>query len=252
MTNDEQQLLQSLRDATRAVFFGGAGVSTESGIPDFRSSSGIYQAQQHYGARPETILSHSFFLAHPAIFYRFYKDMMLYPSALPNPAHHALASLEQSGHVHAVVTQNIDNLHARAGSQRVWELHGSVERNYCMKCGAFYDLAILLSLGEVPYCPQCGGLIKPDVVLYEEPLSPSILDGAIEDLSKADLLIVGGTSLNVYPAAGLLRAYTGKQLILMNQEPTAWDRQATLLIRTPIGQTFQRVMEQFEIEKSGD
>ena len=251
MTRDEQQLLQAIRAATCTVFFGGAGVSTESGIPDFRSPAGIYRAEHHYGARPESILSHSFFLAHPKIFYDFYREMMLYPQAYPNPAHRALATLEQAGLLHAVITQNIDNLHTRAGSQRVWELHGSVERNYCMKCGAFYDLTTLLSLGEIPYCPTCGGLIKPDVVLYEEPLSPSNVEGALADLAKADLLIVGGTSLNVYPAAGMLRAYHGKQLILINQEPTGWDPQATLLIRAPIGQTFQQVMEQYQIEKSG-
>ena len=227
--------LQKLIDQhDNIVFFGGAGVSTESGIPDFRSQDGLYH--QKYDYPPETILSHTFFLSHPDEFYKFYRDKMLCDTARPNAAHLKLAELEEAGKLKAVITQNIDNLHQMAGSHKVLELHGSVYRNYCMKCGAFCDTELVRRSSGVPRCEKCGGMIKPDVVLYEESLNEKVLDGAIRSIAAADLLIVGGTSLAVYPAAGLLQYFEGDALVLINKGATPMDSNADLLIQQPIGQ----------------
>ncbi len=239
---EQIETLQSWIDGSRSiVFFGGAGVSTESGIPDFRSVDGLYN--QKYRWPPEEILSHTFFERMPEEFFRFYRDKMLCPWAKPNAAHKKLAQLERAGRLKSVVTQNIDGLHQAAGSQRVWELHGSVLRNYCMKCGRPYSMEDILHSEGVPRCP-CGGVIKPDVVLYEEQLNADTLRGAVEDIRGADLLIVGGTSLAVYPAAGLLDYYRGRHLVLINKSPTPYDGRADLILTAPIGQ----VMEQIKVE----
>ncbi len=234
-----EQLQQWIDESRRIVFFGGAGVSTESGIPDFRSVDGLYN--QQYAYPPETILSHSFFERNPEEFYRFYHNKMLFPDAQPNAAHRKLAELEAAGKLTAVVTQNIDGLHQAAGSVRVYELHGSIHRNHCMKCGQFYDLAFVMEAQGVPRCPVCGGLIKPDVVLYEEPLDQKTMMGALRAIQEADLLIIGGTSLAVYPAAGLIQYYEGKRLVLINKSPTPYDSQADLLIAAPIGALMERI-----------
>ena len=218
--------------AGNIVFFGGAGVSTESGIPDFRSRDGLYSAQWDYP--PETIISHSFFLARPEEFYRFYRQKMLWPQARPNPAHLALAELERRGKLRWVVTQNIDGLHQAAGSRRVLELHGSVHRNHCMTCGKKYPLSFILEGEGVPRC-SCGGIVRPDVVLYEEPLDQEVLEQAAAAIAAADLVIVGGTSLAVWPAAGLLDCRRGGELVLVNKSPTPRDAQADLVIQAPIG-----------------
>ena len=222
-----------IKESSRIVFFGGAGVSTESGLKDFRSQDGLYHEKYDYP--PETILSHSFFFSHTAEFYRFYRDKMLCLTAKPNAAHLALARLEQRGKLSAIVTQNIDGLHQAAGSKRVFELHGSVHRNYCLKCGKFYTAEDIERSTGVPRC-TCGGLIKPDVVLYEEGLDQKCLMGAIQAIAQVDLLIVGGTSLTVYPAAGLLQYYGGNRLVLINRDATPLDGQANLVFRDPIGQ----------------
>ena len=227
-----------IQDSHKVVFFGGAGVSTESGIPDFRSVDGLYH--QEYDYPPETILSHSFFMYHTEEFYRFYKKKMLCLDAKPNMAHKRLAQWEEQGHVQAVITQNIDGLHQAAGSKEVLELHGSVLRNYCMKCHKSYDAEYMLHAEGVPTC-SCGGTIKPDVVLYEEGLDSDVLEASVRAIASADLLIVGGTSLNVYPAAGLLRYYRGNRLVLINRDETPYDSQADLVIREPIGQVFAQV-----------
>ena len=216
------------------VFFGGAGVSTESGIPDFRSVDGLYH--QKYDYPPETILSHTFWEENPEEFYRFYRDKMLPVGAEPNAAHKKLAELEAAGKLKAIVTQNIDGLHQAAGSKVVYELHGSTHRNYCMKCGAACDTELVRKSSGVPRCEKCGGMIKPDVVLYEESLNEKVLDGAIRAIAAADLLIVGGTSLAVYPAAGLLQYFRGDALVLINKGATPMDNNADLLIQQPIGQ----------------
>ena len=220
------------------VFFGGAGVSTESGIPDFRSTDGLYH--QEYRYPPETILSHTFFRQNPEEFYRFYRAKMLAPHAKPNAAHKKLAQWEKEGKLKAVITQNIDGLHQAAGSKTVLELHGSTLRNYCMKCGRFYDQNAILESTGVPHC-ECGGVIKPDVVLYEESLNEKVLDGAIRAIAAADLLIVGGTSLAVYPAAGLIDYFRGNYLVVINKAPTPRDKYADLLIKEPIGQVFSQI-----------
>ena len=239
---EQIETLQSWIDGSRSiVFFGGAGVSTESGIPDFRSVDGLYD--QKYRWPPEEILSHTFFERMPEEFFRFYRDKMLCPWAKPNAAHKKLAELEKAGKLTSVVTQNIGGLHQAAGSQRVWELHGSVLRNYCMKCGRPYSMEDILHGEGVPRC-ICGGVIKPDVVLYEEQLNADTLRGAVEDIRGADLLIVGGTSLAVYPAAGLLDYYRGRHLVLINKSPTPYDGRADLILAAPIGQ----VMEQIKVE----
>ena len=239
---EQIETLQSWIDGSRSiVFFGGAGVSTESGISDFRSVDGLYN--QKYRWPPEEILSHTFFERMPEEFFRFYRDKMLCPWAKPNAAHKKLAELEKAGKLTSVVTQNIDGLHQAAGSQRVWELHGSVLRNYCMKCGRPYSMEDILHGEGVPRC-ICGGVIKPDVVLYEEQLNADTIQGAVRDIRGADLLIVGGTSLAVYPAAGLLDYYRGRHLVLINKSPIPYDGRADLILAAPIGQ----VMEQIKVE----
>ena len=215
------------------VFFGGAGVSTESGIPDFRSVDGLYH--QKFDYPPETILSHGFFYAHPEEFFRFYREKMLPLEARPNAAHLTLARWEREGRLKAVVTQNIDGLHQKAGSRQVYELHGSVLRNYCMRCGKFHSAEFIRDSAGVPRC-SCGGIVKPDVVLYEEALKEETLLGAVRAIAAADLLIVGGTSLTVYPAAGLLNYFSGKHLVLLNRDETGRDGAADLILRQPIGQ----------------
>ena len=234
MTGTIQQL-KALTDATdNIVFFGGAGVSTESGIPDFRSAGGLYHQEWQYP--PEVILSHTFYKSNPEEFFRFYRAKMLAPDAKPNAAHLKLAAWEKEGKVRAVVTQNIDGLHQAAGSRHVHELHGSVHRNYCERCGKFYGLDAILSSTGVPRC-ACGGIIKPDVVLYEEGLDQQTLSAAIHAISKADVLIIGGTSLNVYPAAGLVNYYRGNKLVLINKSDVTKDLGASLIITDPIGET---------------
>ena len=228
------ELKELLHNSKSIVFFGGAGVSTESGIPDFRSADGLYSEAYRYP--PETILSRSFFDANTEEFYRFYRDKMLYPDAKPNKAHLALAELEKSGKLKAVITQNVDGLHTRAGSVNVLELHGSALRNICLICGECYPLEKILQTSGVPLC-SCGGVIKPDVVLYEEGLDHSVMTRATRAINDAEVLIVGGTSLNVYPAAGLITHYRGDKLVLINKSETSYDRYANLIIRESIGTT---------------
>jgi NAD-dependent deacetylase len=230
----KQTLQKTIDDSKNIVFFGGAGVSTESGIPDFRSVDGLYS--QKYRYPPETILSHSFFVAHTDEFYGFYREKMLCLDAQPNKAHLKLAELEKAGKLAAVVTQNIDGLHQKAGSQSVFELHGSVHRNLCRRCSKSYDAAFILAGEGIPHC-TCGGVIKPDVVLYEEPLNEAVVEGAIEAIAAADAVIVGGTSLAVYPAAGLLNYFSGNRLVLINKTPTQYDHRASLVINNSIGET---------------
>lgn len=221
------------RESSNIVFFGGAGVSTESGIPDFRSTDGIYHQQYDYP--PEEILSHTFFLRNPGEFFRFYRAKMLCLDAKPNAAHRKLAQWEQEGKLKAIVTQNIDGLHQAAGSKKVFELHGSVLRNTCMRCGRFYDAQSILRSEGVPHC-DCGGIIKPDVVLYEEGLDQWTLQGAVDVIADADMLIVGGTSLAVYPAAGLVDFYAGNRLVLINRDKTPLDGRADLVLHEKIGE----------------
>lgn len=230
---ERETLKQWLSESENIVFFGGAGVSTESKIPDFRSTDGLYN--QQYAYPPETILSHTFYMRRPEEFYRFYRNKMLFPDAEPNRAHKALAKLEQEGRLRAVITQNIDGLHQKAGSREVLELHGSVLRNHCTKCGKFYGLEAVLESEGVPRC-TCGGVIKPDVVLYEEGLDQHTLQKAVYYISNADVLIIGGTSLTVYPAAGLIDYYGGKKLVLINKSVTPMDSRADLVISGPIGE----------------
>jgi NAD-dependent deacetylase len=232
-------LEQWIKESDNVVFFGGAGVSTESGIPDFRSVDGLYNQQYDYP--PETIISHSFYRKNPEEFYRFYKNKMLFPDAQPNAAHKALAKLEQQGKVRAVITQNIDGLHQAAGSKAVLELHGSVHRNYCTRCGKFFGLSDILGMNGVPRC-ECGGIIKPDVVLYEEGLDQETLQKAVRYIQNAEILIIGGTSLTVYPAAGLIDYYRGKKLVLINKTATPMDERADLVISAPIGEVFERFL----------
>lgn len=240
MVSELETLKTWIAESNSTVFFGGAGVSTESGIPDFRSVDGLYR--QHFDYPPETILSHSFFYREPEYFFRFYREKMLPLDAQPNAAHRALAALEQAGRLRAIVTQNIDGLHQKAGSQAVYELHGSVYRNNCERCGRFYPPQYIRDTAGVPRC-SCGGRIKPDVVLYEEGLSERVLSGAIQAISDAELLIVGGTSLTVYPAAGLLRYYRGNRLVLINRDETPYDGAANLIFRDPIGQVLGAACE---------
>ena len=229
----DEKLLQLLQGSDNIVFFGVAGVSTESGIPDFRSEDGLYR--QSYAYPPETILSHSFFLAHPGEFYRFYRDKMLCLSAKPNAAHHTLAKLEAEGRCKAVITQNIDGLHQLAGSHNVLELHGSVHRNHCMRCGKAVGVEAIQQSTGVPHC-SCGGIIKPDVVLYEESLDDEVVLAAVRAIAGCDLLLVGGTSLAVYPAAGLLQYYRGHKLVVINKTPTPADAKADWVFHGAIGQ----------------
>ena len=250
----DSRLKELIKNSKRVVFFGGAGVSTESGIPDFRSEDGLYKAQTKYGHSPEEMLSHTFFMHHTETFYDYYKNNMLYPDVQPNKAHFALAKLETQGKLKAVVTQNIDGLHQLAGSRKVFELHGSVLRNHCTRCHTFYSLDYILrpnggnnsdspnsaDKGDspdsvVPKCIRCGGIIKPDVVLYEEPLDQEVMEGAVDAIANADLLIVGGTSLVVYPAAGLINYFNGSNLVLINKSETQYDNRANLVIHDSIG-----------------
>ena len=231
----EYETLQKwIENSNNIVFFGGAGVSTESGIPDFRSVDGLYHQQYDYP--PETILSHSFYLRNQKEFYRFYRNKMICLTAKPNAAHKALAKLEQAGKLQAVITQNIDGLHQQAGSQAVLELHGSVHRNYCRECHSLYEAKYILDSKDIPTCAKCGGIIKPDVVLYEESLDMDVMRTAISYISKADVLIIGGTSLAVYPAAGLVDYYNGNKLVLINRDATPMDQKADLLIKGNIGE----------------
>lgn len=236
--NTVEQVKHIIKETKNLVFFGGAGVSTESGIPDFRSVDGLYHQQYDYP--PETILSHSFYTRKTEEFYRFYKDKMIYLRAKPNAAHEKLALWEKEGKCKAVITQNIDGLHQMAGSKNVLELHGSVLRNYCEDCGKFYSVEYILEAEGIPRC-SCGGRVKPDVVLYEEGLNQQILQKSIEAISNAEVLIVGGTSLAVYPAAGLLDYYSGNKLILINKTPTPKDNIANLVISGSIGEIFSEL-----------
>lgn len=233
-----EELQKIIDDSSRIVFFGGAGVSTESGIPDFRSADGIYHQQYKYS--PEQVVSHSFFMQHTEAFYDFYKEKMMILDAKPNPAHYKLAELEQAGKLAAVVTQNIDGLHQAAGSRTVYELHGSIHRNYCMECGRFYDAEYVKKTSGIPRC-ECGGVIKPDVVLYEEGLDPKTIQGAVEAIAAADTLIIGGTSLVVYPAAGFIDYFGGKHLVVINKSETAKTVRAELSIAAPIGEIFSKI-----------
>ncbi len=231
--------LQSVIDeGKRIVFFGGAGVSTESGIPDFRSADGLYN--QKYKFPPERIISHSFFMSQPEEFYRFYRDRMIFPDAKPNAAHLKLAELERAGKLTAVITQNIDGLHTAAGSRNVIELHGSVHRNHCMKCGKSYGLDFIANSEGIPRC-ECGGIVKPDVVLYEEGLDENDINRAINAIAEADVLIIGGTSLVVQPAAGLIRFFGGRRLVVINKTPTSADDEADIVIKGSIGETLSQI-----------
>ena len=232
--------LQKIIDSHKnIVFFGGAGVSTESGIPDFRSVDGLYHQQYDYP--PETILSHTFYVKKPEEFFRFYRNKMIFSDAKPNAAHLKLAELEKAGKLKAIVTQNIDGLHQAAGSKKVLELHGSVLRNYCEKCGKFYDLEYIKDSTGIPVCEDCGGRVKPDVVLYEEGLSQNTIEESVRAINNADVLIIGGTSLAVYPAAGLIDYFSGDKLVVINMAPTPRDKFADLLIQAPIGQVFDAI-----------
>ncbi len=236
------ELKEIIENSDNIVFLGGAGVSTESGIPDFRSADGLYNAKIKYGLSPEEIISHSYFMRHTDTFYDYYFNNLIYVDAKPNKAHFALAKLEKMGKLKAVVTQNIDNLHQLAGSENVLELHGSVYRNYCMDCGTFYSLEDIIGEKTTPHCPKCGGIIKPDVVLYEEPLDNTVWNKAFKAISEADVLIVGGTSLVVYPAASLVSAYRGKKLVLINKGETSYDELATVAIHESIGKVLSAVV----------
>jgi len=249
--NDTERLKALIGEARHIVFFGGAGVSTESGIPDFRSENGLYRAKQEYGRSPEEIISHSFFMRDPDVFFRYYKENMIYRDARPNAAHLGLAKIERSGKDLRIVTQNIDGLHQEAGSGTVFELHGSIHRNYCVDCGASYGLDYILDPANcekegsktvfTPWCEKCGGMVRPDVVLYEEGLDGDTISGATEAIAGADLLIVGGTSLAVYPAAGFLNYFRGSALALINMSATSVDSRADLVIRRPIGEVFSEL-----------
>ena len=234
-----EELQKIISESSNIVFFGGAGVSTESGIPDFRSVDGLYHQQWDYP--PEVILSHSFFMKNPEEFYRFYRAKMLC-EAQPNPAHKKLAALEKTGKLKAVITQNIDNLHQMAGSKNVYELHGTLYKNYCTKCGKNFDVDYVMNSSGIPRCDKCGGIVRPDVVLYEEGLDGTTIYKSVDAIEKADVLIVGGTSLNVYPAAGLIDYYRGNKLVLINKSVTSYDRRANLIIRENIGEVFKEVL----------
>lgn len=236
------RLREILAQSKRAVFFGGAGMSTESGIPDFRSAGGIYSERLHREFSPEQMASHSFLTAHPEEFFDFYRSRFVYLAAEPNPGHYALAALERRGILAAVVTQNIDGLHQAAGSKTVYELHGSIRRAHCMDCGAHYELDFILHNRPVPYCTACGGIVRPDVVLYEESLDNETVEGAVHAIRAADTLIIGGTSLVVYPAAGLIDCFRGVHLVLINRTETRADTRAELVIRDPIGDVLHEAL----------
>lgn len=243
-TLDINEFKVVIKESTNIVFFGGAGVSTESNIPDFRSEKGLYNAEDSYQYSPEEVLSHSFFMNHTKDFYKFYKGKMIYSEAKPNAAHKALAALEEQGKLKAVITQNIDGLHQMAGSKNVIELHGSIHRNFCMKCKTSYDLHSIISTSDlVPKCAKCGGTIKPDVVLYEEALDNDTIEKALYYISQAEVLIVGGTSLVVYPAAGLIRYFKGKCLALINKSTTSYDSTADIVINDSIGKVLTELLK---------
>lgn len=242
MNEKIKQLSKILRESNNIVFFGGAGVSTASNIPDFRSSNGLYSKKLNRNFTPEQAVSHTFFMRYPEEFFDFYKKNLVYPAAKPNACHLALAKLEEMGKLKAVVTQNIDGLHQAAGSKVVYELHGSVLRNYCMDCHAFYDADYVLKADGVPKCGKCGGVIKPDVVLYEEGLDDEVISGAIQAIRQADTLIIGGTSLVVYPAAGLIHYFKGKNLVLINKSETSADAQADLVINADIAKVLDEAV----------
>lgn len=242
MNNEIEKLTLILKESNNIVFFGGAGVSTESNIPDFRSSNGLWNEKLRINFTPEQLVSHTFFMKYPEEFFRFYKNKLIYPDAKPNAAHIALAKLEEMGKLKAVVTQNIDGLHQAAGSKNVFELHGSVLRNYCMDCNAFYDEKFILASEGIPTCPKCSGKVKPDVVLYEEGLDESTIQGSIAAISQADTLIIGGTSLIVYPATGLINYFRGKNLILINKSTTSADSKADLVIHEAIGKVLDEAV----------
>ena len=239
----DERLKNIIDDSKSIVFFGGAGVSTESGIPDFRSEKGLYSAQKQYGFSPEEILSHTFFVRHMEVFFDYYKKNLIYMDAQPGDAHRTLAHLEREGKLKAVVTQNLDGLHQKAGSRNVFELHGSVLRNYCMDCGEYHDVEYIMNeeycRNGIPLCRKCGGVVKPDVVLYEEVLDDECVNGAISAISAADTLIIGGTSLVVYPAAGLIRYFRGNNLVLINKQATGYDSKANLVINDQIGKVMK-------------
>lgn len=239
--NKIEKLQEIIDDSDNIVFFGGAGVSTESGIPDFRSESGIFKSLEKYGDTPERLVSHSYYLEHTDKFFSYYKDCLIFPEAEPNPAHYTLARLEKEGKLKAIITQNIDGLHQKAGSKNVLELHGSVYRNYCEICKKEYDLNFILESEGIPHC-TCGGIIKPDVILYEEALDINILNKSVEYIMSADTLIVGRTSLVVYPAAGLINYFKGKNLVLINKSQTDYDNLATLVINEAIGETLAKII----------
>lgn len=238
-----KEFVKIVEESENIVFFGGAGVSTESGIPDFRSEEGIYKAWIEYGRPSEEIICRPFFDRKPEIFFDYYRKNLLYPEAKPNEAHYALARLERQGKVKAIVTQNIDGLHQMAGSKNVTELHGSVLRNYCMKCGASHTMEYVRQAMGVPLCENCGGIVKPDIVLYQEEVKSDVLDRAIKAIKEAETLIVGGTSLIVYPAAGLVEHFQGKNLILINKSQTQYDERADLVIHDSIGEVFAGLEE---------
>ena len=242
MNNKIETLANILRESNNIVFFGGAGMSTESGIPDFRSSNGLFNEKLNITFTPEQLVSHSFYMRYPKEFFNFYKEKLIYPEAKPNKGHIALAKLEEMGKLNAIVTQNIDGLHQKAGSKNVFELHGSVLRNYCVKCDAFYDEKFILESKGVPTCTKCGGSVKPDVVLYEEGLDDNIIRGAINAIKNADTLIIGGTSLVVYPAAGLIDYFNGKNLVLINKSTTSADSKANLVIHDSIGKVLDEAV----------
>lgn len=235
-------LRRIIHEVDNIVFFGGAGVSTESGIPDFRSPSGIYACKDIYGVVPERILSHEYFWSDTERFYDFYRNSMIYEDAQPNDAHIALARLEKQGKLKAVITQNIDGLHQMAGSENVLELHGSIQRNYCVTCGTFHNLAHVVSSKGIPKCKSCGGMVKPDVVLYGEPVDEVVTRKSIQAIQAAEVLIIGGTSLSVYPAAGFIKYFKGKSLILINKGVTAYDDEVDLLIRDSIGKVLKEAV----------
>jgi NAD-dependent deacetylase len=235
-------LSEVLKNSNNIVFFGGAGMSTESGIADFRSEKGLYKTSNGFQYPPETMLSHSFFVSHTNEFYKFYKGKMIFKSATPNVGHTSLVKLEEMGKLKAIITQNIDGLHQLAGSKNVFELHGSIHRNNCTKCHTFYDLDFIINSEAVPLCSHCGGIIKPDVVLYEEALKDGIVNSAINAIQKADVLIIGGTSLVVYPAAGLVNYFRGKKLILINKSATPYDSKADIVIHDAIGMVLSKAV----------
>ena len=234
------QLQEIIDSSENIIFFGGAGVSTESGIPDFRSESGIFKSLEKYGDTPENLVSHTYYMDHTEEFFNYYKENLIFEDAKPNPAHLKLAELEKAGKLKAVITQNIDGLHQKAGSKNVLELHGSIHRNYCQICGKEYDLKYVLESEGIPKC-ECGGIVKPDVVLYEEPLNNAVLSFAIDYIQNAETLIIGGTSLVVYPAAGLIDYFNGKNLILINKSETQYDYLAKLVINDAIGETLSQI-----------